>query len=79
MIGYTFDMCFVYPRRYSSSNHLPQPFHWQPIHGTLNLTPLLLFICPRTNQRPRPRPNAQYIILGPYPYKMNFNFRRLSL
>ena len=52
----------------SSLDNLPQPFHLQPTHGTLSLTPSLLFIRPRTNQRPRPRPKAQYIILGPYPY-----------
>ena len=69
MIGYAFGLCFVYPRRYSSSNHLPQPFHLQHTHGTLSLTPALLFILSQTNQRPRPRPKAQYIILGLYPYK----------
>ena len=50
-------------------NHLPQPIHLQNTHETLSLTPSLLFIRPRINQRPWPRPNAQYIILGPYPYK----------
>ena len=45
-----------------------QPFHLLPTHGTLNLTPSLLFIRSRTNQRPQPRPKAQYIILGPCPY-----------
>ena len=50
------------------SDNLPHPFHLQPTHGTLSLTPSLLFIRPRTNQCPWPRPKAQYIILGPYPY-----------
>ena len=59
MIGYTSDLCFVYPRRYYSSDHLPQPFHLQPTHGTLSLTHSLLFIRPRTNQYPKPRPKAQ--------------------
>ena len=83
-IRYTFDLCFVYPRRYSSSNNLPQSFHLQPTHGTLSLTPQLLFIRPRTNQHPRPRPKAQYIILGPYHYKniyiyiINYHSIRIS-
>ena len=64
-------MYFVYPRRYSSSNHLPQPIHLQNTHGTLSLTPSLLFIRPQTNQRPQPRPKAQYIILGHYPYTLS--------
>ena len=42
-------------------------------HGILSLTPSLLFICSRTNQRPQPRPKALYIILGPYPYNNNNN------
>ena len=54
----------------SSLDNLPQPFHLQPTHGTLSLIPLLLFIRPRTNQRPRPRPKAQ----GPI-----YNFGPLSL
>ena len=62
MVWYTFDLCFVYPRRHSSSACLPQPFHSQPTHGTLNLTPLLLFIHLRTNQCPQPKSKAQYII-----------------
>ena len=52
----------------SSLENLPQPFHLQLTHGTLSLRPSLLFIRPWTNQRPGPRPKAQYIILGPYPY-----------
>ena len=64
MIRYTFDRYFVYSRRYSSSDNLPQPFYLHPTHGTLNLTPSLLFIHSQTNQRPQPRPKAQYIILA---------------
>ena len=26
--GYVLDLCLAYPRRYSSSEHLSQPFHW---------------------------------------------------
>ena len=47
---------------------LRPPFHLHVTYGTLNLTPLVLFIRPQTNQRPRPKPKAQYTILGPYPY-----------
>ena len=65
VIGYTFDLCFVYPRRQFFSDHLFQPFHLHVTYRTLNLTPSLLFISPRTNQRPRPKPKAQYTILGP--------------
>ena len=39
-----------------------QSFHLLPTHGTLSLTPSLLFI------RPQPRHKAQYIILGSCPY-----------
>ena len=42
-------------------------------HGALNLTPSQLLIRPRTNQRPRPKPKAQYTILGPYPYTNSIN------
>ena len=49
-------------------DNLPQLFHLQPTYETLSLTPLLLFIRPRTNQCPRLRPKAQYIILGSYPF-----------
>ena len=71
MVGYMFNLCFVYPRRHSSSTCLPQPFHLQPTHGALSLTPSLLFIRPRTNQRSQPRPKAQGPIynFGLYPYK----------
>ena len=68
VIEYMLDLCFVYPRRQSSSDHLPQPFHLHVTYRTLNLTPLLLFIRPWTNQHSRPKPKAQYTILGPYPY-----------
>ena len=68
VIAYAFDLCFVYPRRNSSSDHLSQPFCLHVIYGALSLTPLLLFIRLQTNQHPRPRPKAQYMILGPYPY-----------
>ena len=70
-IRYTFDLCFVYPRRCSSSDHLPLPFHLQSTHGTLSLTLFLLFIRSWTNQRPRPRPKTQHITLGPYPYTIH--------
>ena len=72
VVEYTFNLCIVYPRRQSSSDHLPQPFHLHVTYGTLNLTPLLLFIRPRTNQRPQPKPKIQYIILGPYPYNIHW-------
>ena len=68
VMGYAFDLCFVYPRRHSSSNHLSQHFCLHVIYGTLSLTPSLLFNRPWTNQHPLPRPKAQYMILGPYPY-----------
>ena len=76
MIGYTFDLCFVYSRIYSSSDHLPLPFHLHFAYGTLSLTPSLLFIRPWTNQHPRPRFKTQYTILGPYSY--NYYFFKLS-
>ena len=79
MIGYTFNLCFIYPMRYFSSNNFPQSFHLQPTHGTLSLIPSLLFICPRTNQRPRPRPKAQCIILGLYPYNSPLKLRIFPL
>ena len=68
MVGYTFGLCFVYPRRHSSSACLPQPFYSQSTHETLSLTASLLFIRPWTNQRPRSKPETQYIILGIYSY-----------
>ena len=52
----------------TTSLNLSMPY----THGTLSLTPSLLFIRPRTNQRPRLRPKAQYIVLGPYPYNIYF-------
>ena len=54
---------------------LGPPFYLHVTYGTLNLTPLLLFIHLRTNQHHRPRPKAQYIILGPYPYNSPSKFR----
>ena len=42
-------------------------------YETLSLTPLQLFIRPRTNQHLRLRLKAQYTILGPYPYS-DFTF-----
>ena len=54
--------------RHSSLDHISQPFCLHVIYGTLSLTPLLLFIRPQTNQCSRPRPKAQYMILGLYPY-----------
>ena len=42
--------------------------------GTLNLTLSLLFIRPWTNQRPWLKPNAQYTILGPYPYTNHMEY-----
>ena len=68
VIGYTFGLHYVYSRRYYSLDQLPQRFHLRQIHETLSLTPSLLFISPRTNQRPRLRLKAQNIVLGPYPY-----------
>ena len=54
MVWYTFDLCFIHPRRHFSLACLPQPFHLLPTHGTLILTLSLLFIRSRTNQRLRP-------------------------
>ena len=70
-IEYAFDLCFVHPRRQSSSNHLSWPRHLHITYRTLNLTSSLLFIRHRTNQRYWPKLKAQYAILGPYPYKHN--------
>ena len=79
MIEHTFDPCFVYPGRQSSSDHLSQPFCLHVTHGALNLTPSQLLIRPRTNQRPRAKPKAQYTILGPYPYNSPLKFRFFPL
>ena len=74
VIGYAFDLCFIYPRRHSSSDHISQLFRLYVIYGTLSLTPLILFIHLLTNQRSRPRAMAQYMILGPYPYNYHIGF-----
>ena len=71
MVGYTFDLCFVHPKRHSFSAYLLQPFHLLPTYETLSLTSSLLFIRSWINQRPWPLPKAQYINLGPYPYNNN--------
>ena len=42
-----------------------QSFCLHLTHGILSLIPSLLFICPQTGQRHRPRPKAQYTISGP--------------
>ena len=68
VIENTFVLCFVHPRRQSSSDHLFQPFNLHVTYGNLNLTPSPLFFRPRTNQRPQPNPKAQYTILGLYLY-----------
>ena len=72
MVGYTLDLCFVHPRIHFPSTCPPQSFHLLPTHRTLSLTFSLLFIRPRTNQRPRPSPKAQYVILGSYPYNEKY-------
>ena len=72
MVRYTLDLCFVHPRIHFPSTCPPQPFHLLPTHKTLSLTFSLLFIRPRTNQRSRPRPKAQYIIMDPYPYNEKY-------
>ena len=59
------DLCFVQPRRYSSSAYPLQPSHLQLAHGVLSLTSSLLFICPRTTRRLQTRPKVQHIFLGP--------------
>ena len=68
--GHAFSPCFTYPRRHSSLEYFPQPFHLQHTQETLNLTPSLPFIRPRIIPRSRPRPKAQGLIynLGPHPF-----------
>ena len=54
-------------------------FQLHVTYGILNLTPSLLFIHPRINQRPWTKPKAQHTILGLYTYNSPSKLRFFPL
>ena len=73
------DRIYIWSRLCLSEERLlvglsSQSFYLHLTHEILSLIPSLLFIRPWTNQRPRPRPKAQYTISGPYPYNYHNKF-----
>ena len=77
MTGYVLDLHLAYPRRYSSSEHLSQPFHWNItlVDSELNtLTIVYSFLGPINVLSQSPRLNIQFWALIPTIAPKNSNF-----